>query len=712
MKNIISSHISSRVKNLSIKLKAFILPIVALIALALVLNTNHAPSRAELRFAETSPAGETAGAVIPASCESGYAHFAGECTTAVVAPVVPPPPTACTGWGCQTYCGLTNIYWGAACHGVTGNYDWGVWHIVYNDTPGYSGAHTASCNGYAQIQKDTPADFPGYSDPQLIYPYCNAIRYDPIGWLDSVDASHVARGWTLDQDTPAASVTVHFYVDGPAGSGTMIGMTSATTSRPDVHTAFGLGANHGFVWEIPNGYCTGANRTLYAYAIDTAGLTAPLLSGSPKTFNCVAAGPTVTVTRSPWSNIAAGTTGGLLSWATTNATNLALNCTGPFTTNVPSVSPLSGSINNNTYSASLAGTSTCVWTATGPGGVATYSETFTVASGDITMSSSTCTIATGQSTCTVNAGWTTVNAVSPNLKDNNTGLILATSSSGSNLQVYVTGGVGTTFKLYSNTALLDTEVVTGVCESGSAWGGSSCLAATVQINSGSVDDSNNLNINHTCTNSTSYEIWITKPTPSILVASGTIPGANFSSDTRSTVYSLNAILAASSTLQKIDVTVKCQNGPTAEASLIAPNLTIPSRTPPTVDRFSVVPAEVVCGGGKVTLSWDIRNGANKNCKLTATSSRDISNLSPSDKAARISEIADINAYLNTNGYSSKTGAGNGVSTSTAFNAEDAQGHSKADISNIDIKHSTKFILTCNPNISTSRTANVACVSEN
>lgn len=711
MKNIISHHISSRLKSLSQKLKVFVLPSIAIIALALVLNTNHAPSRAELRFAEKSPLGESAGSVIPASCESGYAHFSGECTN-VSTWIVP----GGSGGNIQGggYCPIRHVYWGTnnVCHALTGSFLTGDFNIVYNDTPGYTGAHTASCNG-TYVQLDTPYDFPQYwGDPNLIYPYCNAIRYNPIGWLDSVDASHVARGWTLDQDTPAASVTVHFYVDGPAGSGTMIGMTSATTSRPDVHTAFGLGANHGFVWEIPNGYCTGVNRTLYAYAIDTAGLAAPLLSGSPKTFNCVAAGPTITVTRNPWSNIAAGTTGGLLSWATTNATNLALNCTGPFTTNVPSVSPLSGSINNNTYSASLAGTSTCVWTATGPGGVATYSETFTVASGAITMSSSTCTIATGQSTCTVNAGWTTVNAVSPNLKDNNTGLILATSSSGSNLQVYVTGGVGTTFKLYSNTALLDTEVVTGVCESGSAWGGSSCLAATVQINSGSVDDSNNLNINHTCTNSTSYEIWITKPTPSILVASGTIPGGNFSSDTRSTVYSLNAILAASSTLQKIDVTVKCQNGPTAEASLIAPNLTIPSRTPPTVDRFSVVPAEVVCGGGKVTLSWDIRNGANKNCKLTATSSRDISNLSPSDKATRISEIADINAYLNTNAYSSKTGAGNGVSTSTAFNAEDAQGHSKADISNIDIKHSTKFILTCNPNISTSRTANVACVSEN
>ena len=31
---------------------------------------------------------------------------------------------------------------------------------------------------------------------------------------------------------------------------------------------YGTGAYHGFSWQIPNGYCSGTLRYLYAYAID------------------------------------------------------------------------------------------------------------------------------------------------------------------------------------------------------------------------------------------------------------------------------------------------------------------------------------------------------------------------------------------------------------------------------------------------------------
>jgi hypothetical protein len=516
MKNIISSNLSSSLKSLSTKLKAFVLPAIALAALALVLNANHSPSKAELRFAETSPAGSSAGAVLPASCESGYAHFAGECTTASVSPVYVAPPAGCSGWGCNTYCGLTHVYWGAACHGVTGNYSWGVWYIVNNDTAGYSGAQTASCNGFGQIQKDSPADFPGYSDPSLINPYCNKLRYDPIGWFDSVNASHVASGWSVDPDTPAAAVTIHFYVYDPnAGTFVMAGQTPADTYRPDVLTAgYGTGAYHGFLWEIPNGYCSGTLKYLYAYAIDTAALSSPLLAGSPKAFNCVAVGPTITVTRNPWSNIPEGTNG-LVTWATTNATSLNLTCSGPYTTN-RSMTPLTGD-ENWEYGSILAGTTTCNWVATGAGGTASYPETFTVSAGSLTLSSSTCIISTGQSTCTVNATWTTVNSPDPSLKDGNTGATLSSLANGTALPVYVTGGAGTIFNLYSGTGLIAAKLATGVCAAGSAWTGSSCVAPTVQINSAVVDNSNNLTVNHTCTNSASYEIWLTKPTPSVMV---------------------------------------------------------------------------------------------------------------------------------------------------------------------------------------------------
>lgn len=708
MKNIMNSHIGKSLKSLSTKLKAFVLPAIALAALALVLNANHSPSKAELRFAETSPAGSSAGAVLPASCESGYAHFAGECTAVVVAPVVPGGGGG-SGGG---YCGAQRMYWGPACSGVASGFYTGDFNIVYNDTPGWNGAHTGSCNG-SSVQLDHPSSWMQYwGDPNLIYPYCNVIRYDPIGYFDSINATtRVASGWSVDQDTPAAAVTIHFYLYDPGtGYWGMIGQTPANTYRPDVQAAgYGTGAYHGFSWQIPNGYCSGTLRYLYAYAIDTAGLSSPLLAGSPKAFNCVAAGPTITVTRNPWSNIPEGTNGSVV-WSTTNASTLNLTCSGPYTTNRSIASLNSSEIWE--YGSILAGTTTCNWVATGAGGTASYPETFTVSAGDLTLSSNTCTIASGASTCTVNATWTTVNAPNPTLKDGNTGATLSSLANGTALPVYVTGGAGTTFNLYSGAGLIAAKSATGVCATGSVWTGSSCVAPTVQINSAVVDNSNNLTVNYTCTNSTSYEIWITKPTPSVMAASGVIPGASFASYTGSTVYSLNTIMAASSTLQKVDVTVKCKNGASAEASLVAANIIIPSRTPATITRFSVNPIEVVCGGGKVALVWDVQNSMNKSCKITATTSRDISALSPADRAARIADIANINAYLNTSAYSSKSGAGNSVSTSTAFNAQDGSGNSKADLSGINIKHSTKFTLTCNPNISASQTARVVCVSEN
>lgn len=62
---------------------------VAVLAAALLAGGNYTglPADSEVGFSSLSPLGVAGGAVIPASCESGFAHFPGEC-----APPPPPPP--------------------------------------------------------------------------------------------------------------------------------------------------------------------------------------------------------------------------------------------------------------------------------------------------------------------------------------------------------------------------------------------------------------------------------------------------------------------------------------------------------------------------------------------------------------------------------------------------------------------------------------------
>lgn len=111
-------------------------------------------------------------------------------------------------------------------------------------------------------------------------------NYPPIGYLDPViQSTRKFPGWALDSNSPNTSIRVHFYIDGPAGSGTFVGEIIANIPRPDVNSQTGLPGNHGFEFAIPSSYFDGNNHTLYAYGLDTAGGTNPLLTNAPRTFN-------------------------------------------------------------------------------------------------------------------------------------------------------------------------------------------------------------------------------------------------------------------------------------------------------------------------------------------------------------------------------------------------------------------------------------------
>ena len=96
----------------------------------------------------------------------------------------------------------------------------------------------------------------------------------PQGWIDSVEYLStnqlVVKGWAKDPDD-TIPIKVHFYLDGPAGSGKLIGSVTANQSRNDV-------SNHGYSVNLtlPTEYQQGIH-TLFAHGIDLNGSENALL---------------------------------------------------------------------------------------------------------------------------------------------------------------------------------------------------------------------------------------------------------------------------------------------------------------------------------------------------------------------------------------------------------------------------------------------------
>jgi hypothetical protein len=185
----------------------------------------------------------------------------------------------------------------------------------------------------------------------------------PEGFLDTVDGSGNASGWVTDADAINQPTNVHFYIDGPAGTGTMIGQTVTSLLRADLPAPYNTG-NNGYTFKIPSQYCNSQPRTLYAYGIDPQNVSNPLLQGSPKTFtltpqNC---GVPTTITSSnlnaTGANCVAATIGSLTSCAyplTGDPNNNYVLPATPVTVTVPgsTVSPGCTITGNGTANATL-----------------------------------------------------------------------------------------------------------------------------------------------------------------------------------------------------------------------------------------------------------------------------------------------------------------------------------------------------------------------
>ena len=109
---------------------------------------------------------------------------------------------------------------------------------------------------------------------------------DPKGYLDSSSCT-TSVGWTCDANNYTFPLNVHFYYDGPAGTGKFLGATVANVTREAaVGNLCGGNLNHGYVFTMPSVVKDNVSHTIYAYAINTPSGNNPLLLGSPKTIKC------------------------------------------------------------------------------------------------------------------------------------------------------------------------------------------------------------------------------------------------------------------------------------------------------------------------------------------------------------------------------------------------------------------------------------------
>lgn len=108
-----------------------------------------------------------------------------------------------------------------------------------------------------------------------------AYAADPIGNHDESTCTTV-RGWACDPDSFGLQLQIHFYADGPYGTGRFVGATTASVKREaGVGSLCGNGhTSHGFSWSVPAELKNGVRHPIYAHAINGAGTGGNVLIGN------------------------------------------------------------------------------------------------------------------------------------------------------------------------------------------------------------------------------------------------------------------------------------------------------------------------------------------------------------------------------------------------------------------------------------------------
>jgi hypothetical protein len=164
--------------------------------------------------------------------------------------------------------------------------------VSKGQTIGHVG-NTGSCSQGAHLHLTMSDHASGYYSGTTVDPIayinshttCAPPNKAPIGAFDAATCALV-NGWAQDPDEPSRAISVHVYMDGPAGDANARSFaTSAGERREDLCAAIGS-CDHGFSWRIPLSYLDNAAHPVRVYAIDTAGGANPLLQHSPRTIQC------------------------------------------------------------------------------------------------------------------------------------------------------------------------------------------------------------------------------------------------------------------------------------------------------------------------------------------------------------------------------------------------------------------------------------------
>ncbi|HAS80962.1 TPA: hypothetical protein DD445_02045 [Candidatus Nomurabacteria bacterium] len=282
----------------------------------------------------------------------------------------------------------------------------------------------------------------------------------------------VSASFTANQPT-------RYTVTPTAGTGGSIYPSYAVDVDYGNTTSFSITPSTGYSIASVNGTC-GGSRSGNSYTTNKIYSNCSVDASFTK--DIVISKPTVNLTAASTNLNYGGST--TLTWSTTNNPT---SCVG---TNFNTNNSTSGSVGTGALYSSKTYSITCSNSA----GYTSDSLTVNVAnqinpSGNLTVSPSSCIIASNQSTCTTSATWNTSDTTSASLIDGNTGNTLSSS-----LDQYYPFTVWvsypyTTFNLKSGTTTLDTKRATASCVSGTSWSGTACITNqpttyTVSANAG------------------------------------------------------------------------------------------------------------------------------------------------------------------------------------------------------------------------------------
>lgn len=187
--------------------------------------------------------------------------------------------------GDGVYTGLSvNLSGGGSSRAPTttdGGGNYGFWSLLPG---GYTTSFTPSASYIAPITQQSTILPP---DRVLSYRVIPVTWYNPKGNHDATSCT-VTTGWTCDPDNYSQGIDVHLYKDGPAGTGTFMGATTANGAREAaVGAQCGGNSNHGFTFNMPVSIYDGAAHPIYTYAINIGnGNANPLLTSSPISVTC------------------------------------------------------------------------------------------------------------------------------------------------------------------------------------------------------------------------------------------------------------------------------------------------------------------------------------------------------------------------------------------------------------------------------------------